>query len=101
LADPASELLQRQGKKQSGRALNRRRCCKGIGEACAFKALPQELELTPLSCMEQHDVAFHKPVVEELLGMLARDIRYKAWPFENFFERRALAAGHLNGWHGT
>jgi hypothetical protein len=81
--------------------LNRRLRCEGIGKARALKALPEDLELAPLGGMEQHHVAFHDPVIEEFLGMLAWDIRYKAWPFENLFERRALAAGHLNGWHGT
>jgi hypothetical protein len=80
---------------------NRRLCGKRIGEACAFKALPQHLDLAPLRCMKQHDIALYKAVVEEFFGMLAWDICYKAWPFENLFERRTLAAGHLNGWHGT
>jgi hypothetical protein len=88
-------------KSEAGCLLNRRLGCKGIGEACASKALPQDLNLTPLRCMEQHDVAFHKSVIKELLGVLAGDVRYKAWPFKNLFERRALATGHLNGWHGT
>jgi hypothetical protein len=100
-ADPASEHLQRQRKKRSGGALNRRLYCKGIAETHALKALPQDLDLAPLRCVEQHDIAFHKPVVEQFLGVLAWDIRYEAGTFENLFERRALAAGHLNGWHGT
>jgi hypothetical protein len=81
--------------------LNRGLCCKGVGEARAFKALPQEFDLAQLGSVEQHHVAFHKSVVEKFLSMFAWNIRYKAWPLENLFERRTLAAGHLDGWHGT
>jgi hypothetical protein len=88
-------------KSEAGRPSNRRLCRNGIGKACALKTLPQNLDLAPLRCMKQHNGTLHKAVIEEFFGMLAWDIRYKAWPFENLFERRALAAGHLNGWHGT
>jgi hypothetical protein len=87
-------------KSDAGRPSNRWLCCKRIAEGGALKALPQDLDLAALRSMQQHNVAFHETVIEEFFGMLAWDIRYKARPFENLFERRTLAAGHLNGWHG-
>ena len=62
-------------------ALNRRLHCKRVGENRALETLPQDLDLTALRGVEEHDLAFHKAVIEELLGMLARYIGYKARPF--------------------
>ena len=57
-----------------------------------LEPLPQDLNLSPGRCMQEHDIALNEAVVQKLFSMFAGNVGHKARAFEDHFERSTLAA---------